>query len=372
MTADKTLDVYYHGRHVGVLAQTPDSRIAFQYSSEWLHDGFSISPFSLPLKNDVFVPKDSSREIFRGLFGVFADSLPDAWGELLLDRHLASMGINSGDISVLERLAYAGASGMGALEYRPSRHSDFDMDPLGLNYDEIADECSKILSSRTSEQLDKLYNLAGSSGGTRPKILLREDGREWIVKFPAKGDPLSCGKREYDYSLCAGRCGINMTETQLIKSDICEGYFKTERFDRIGNEKIFTITFAGLLEVDFRAPSCDYSTYMKLIRVLTKDNTYDLEQMYRIMCFNFIMHNRDDHTKNFSFTYTDDDSWRLAPAYDLTYSDTYFGEHTTSVNGKGKDISDEDLIKVGTEGGLSVARCQELLDMVREISGRHS
>ncbi len=365
MTQSKTLDVYYHGKHVGTLAQTPDRRVAFQYSSDWLRDGFAISPFSLPLRNDVFVPKDSSREIFRGLFGVFADSLPDSWGNLLLDRYLSSIGIDTGSISVLDRLAYSGSSGMGALEYRPAHNSDFSIDTLGLDYDDIAGECSKILSSKTSDQLDILYSLAGSSGGTRPKILISDAVKDWIVKFPAKEDPAISGKREYDYSLCAKKCGILMTETQLIGSRECEGYFKTERFDRKNGEKIMTVTVAGLLEVDFRVPSCDYETYMKLTRILTKDNMYDIEQMYRVMCFNILAHNLDDHTKNFSFTYTDDKSWRLAPAYDLTYSDTYFGEHTTSVNGKGKDISEDDLIKVGTEAGLSGSLCTDILNTIK-------
>lgn len=368
MTKDKSLDVFYHRKHVGTLALMPNKRVAFQYSDDWIREGFTISPFSLPLRSEVYVPKENSRDIFRGLFGVFADSLPDSWGELLLDRHLSSLGIDPGNLSALERLAYAGDSGMGALEYRPSRNSDFYMDAIGLNYDEIAGECGKILSSKTSDQLDILYNLAGSSGGTRPKILLREDGRDWIVKFPAKKDPPISGKREYDYSLCAKNCGIIMTETELVASEICDGYFKTARFDRKNDEKIMTATIAGLLEADFRAPSCDYSTYMKLTRILTKDNMRDLEQMYRVMCFNVFTHNRDDHTKNFSFMYTDDKSWRLAPAYDLTYSDTYFGEHTTSVNGKGKDISDDDLVKVGTEAGLLKDKCMEVLGFIKSVT----
>ena len=176
MTKDNRLDVFYHGRHVGVLAQTPDRRVAFQYSTEWLRDGFSISPFSLPLRNEVFIPKDSSRETFRGLFGVFADSLPDSWGELLLDRYLTSIGIEPGSISVLNRLAYVGDAGMGALEYKPALNADYNREESGLNFDQIAAECQKVLSSKTSDQLDILYELGGSSGGTRPKILLREQG----------------------------------------------------------------------------------------------------------------------------------------------------------------------------------------------------
>ena len=366
MTESRKLEVYYHDCLVGYLAETRDRMIAFQYSEEWLGNGFSISPLSLPLNNNVFVPPEKCRERFSGLFGVFADSLPDSWGELLLDRHLGALGISRGDITTLDRLAYIGRSGMGALEYYPAKETDFSMDTVGLNYDQISEECAKVLTSKESDQLDVLYCLGGSSGGTRPKILLAEDGKDWIVKFPASKDPAISGKREYDYSLCAKNCGIIMTETELVTSSVCDGYFKTERFDRKDGKKIFSVTFSGLLEADFRAPSCDYTTYLKLIRMLTKDNTVDKEQMYRVMCFNILTHNRDDHTKNFSFLYTEDDGWRLAPAYDLTYSDTYWGEQTTSVCGKGTDISEKELIKAGTEAGLSKSFCIEALGDIRE------
>ena len=369
MTDNRKLEVYCHGRLVGYLAETPDHMVAFQYSDEWTKSGFSISPLSLPLNNNVFIPPEKCRDRFAGLFGVFADSLPDSWGELLLDRHLGTLGISRGDVTTLERLAYIGRSGMGALEYYPAKESDFNMDPAGLDYDQISKECEKVLSSKESDQLNVLYNLGGSSGGTRPKILLTEDGKDWIVKFPASTDPAISGKREYDYSLCAKACGIIMTETALVESSVCEGYFKTVRFDRKDGKKIFSITISGLLEADFRAPSCDYNTYMKLIRMLTRDNDKDKEQMYRVMCFNILTHNRDDHAKNFSFLYTDDDGWRLAPAYDLTYSDTYWGEQTTSVCGKGKDISEKELIKVGTEAGLTKASCIEYLNQIHDKIG---
>ena len=372
MNKGKTLDVYYKNKHVGTLAEMLDKRIAFQYDREWIRTGFSISPLSLPLSNEVFVPDEKSRDCFGGLFGVFADSLPDSWGELLLDRYLGSIGIGRGVVSALDRLAYIGNSGMGALEYFPARNTDYDIINSKLNFDEIAKECGKLLSSELSDQIDVLYRLGGSSGGTRPKVFLSEQGKEWIVKFPAKKDPDISGKREYDYSLCAKRCGINMTETQLVNSAVCEGYFKTERFDRQNGKKVFTATFAGILEADFRAPSCDYETYMKLTRALTKDNHTDKEQMFKIMCFNVMTHNKDDHTKNFSFRYTEDQGWRLAPAYDLTYSDTYWGEHTTSVNGKGKDILDDDLIYIGTVSGIKESICKEQLnelkDKTRELS----
>lgn len=366
MTETRTLDVLYSGKPVGRLAEMPDRRIAFQYDNEWIRNGFSINPRSLPLRNNVYIPPENSRDRFGGLFGVFADSLPDSWGQLLLEKHLNSFGIGRDSITTMDRLAYIGCSGMGALEYHPSKESDFTVDAAGLSYDEIASECEKILSSKQSDQLDILYRLGGSSGGARPKVLLSEEGREWIVKFPARGDPNISGKREYDYSLCSKECGIVMTDTALVESDQCEGYFKTERFDRKNGEKVFTVSFAGFLEADFRAPSCDYSTFFKLIRVLTKDNSFDKEQMFRTMCFNVMAHNRDDHAKNFSLLYTHDNGWRLAPAYDLTYSDTYWGEQTTSVNGKGKDITKKDLLAVGMEAGLSQRFCNQCVHEIFE------
>jgi serine/threonine-protein kinase HipA len=364
--ANKTLEVYYHDMLVGTLAEASDKRIAFQYSESWIKNGFTISPFSLPLTDTVYLPQIQNRDIFHGLFGVFADSLPDSWGEVLLDRYLRTKGVDPGSITVIDRLSFVGNSGMGALEYRPSRAADFSVN--GIDYDELAGDCEKILSSQESNRLDVLYRLGGSSGGTRPKVLITEGGKDWIVKFPAKKDPSISGKREYDYSVCAKNCGILMTATELIPSKLGEGYFKTERFDRIGKEKVFSVTVAGLLEADFRAPSCDYSTFFKLIKILTRDNEKDKKQMYRMMCFNVLNHNRDDHTKNFSFLYTEEQGWRLSPAYDITYSDTYYGEQTTSVNGKGKDISDEDLISVGAAAKLTKKFCRETLDMIREES----
>ena len=125
---------------------------------------------------------------------------------------------------------------MGALEYLPSKESDFDFKGIGLDFDTIAKECENILSSKESNQLDILFKMGGSSGGTRPKILISENNRDWIIKFPSKSDPEISGKREFDYSLCAKGCGISMTETELIPSNVCEGYFKTERFDRRDGE----------------------------------------------------------------------------------------------------------------------------------------
>ena len=165
---------------------------------------------------------------------------------------------------------------------------------------------------------------------------------EWIIKFPAHVDGKDAGKMEYDYSCCARKCEITMSETKLFPSGICKGYFGTRRFDRVpdqnGIKRVHMLTAAALLELDFEQPSLDYHSLMKLTKILTKDHYADVESMFRRMCFNVFAHNRDDHSKNFTYLYDEEkDQWRLSPAYDLTYSNTYYGEHTTTVDGNGKD-----------------------------------
>ena len=183
-----SLKVKYKEQLVGLLALADDKKVAFSYDEKWLENGFSISPFSLPLENKVFVPKNYH---FEGLFGVFADSLPDAWGRLLLDRMLHEKGLNK-DITVLDRLALVGKTGMGALEYEPNYELG-DIKETG-DLDHLAKECQKILMTEYSEDLDMLYHMAGSSGGARPKILTSFEDKDWIVKFPAHLDTNNIGK----------------------------------------------------------------------------------------------------------------------------------------------------------------------------------
>lgn len=181
MKTNDTLNVFYDNRHVGTLAMTNSHKVAFQYSEEWLRNGFSISPFSLPPEKKVFVPSESC---FDGLFGVFADSLPDNWGRLLLSRLLKERNISMDLITVLDRLAIVGSSGMGALEYRPEMSIAPKTDEDNL--DELAEQCRSILNTEYSDKLDELFYLGGSSGGARPKILTEIDGTDWIIKFPAQ------------------------------------------------------------------------------------------------------------------------------------------------------------------------------------------
>lgn len=355
MEVYKYLKVFYNDTLVGTLAKTPERLVAFEYDNEWLNNGFSISPFSLPLKKKVFLPKI---EPFDGLFGIFNDSLPDGWGRLLVDRLLLKNKISPSEIDSLNRLAVVQENGMGALAYKPEHK--FESLEQESDYDKLAQECSKILESQDSNNLDELFKLGGSSGGARPKILTKINGEDWIIKFPSSQDSKNIGEQEYKYSLCAKECGIKMSETQLFESKICSGYFGIKRFDRENGKKIHMVSVSGLLETSHRLPNLDYNILMKLTLELTK-NYQDIEQLYRLMCFNVYAHNRDDHSKNFSFLYDENrKEWHLSPAYDLTYSSSFNGEHAATINGEGKNPSLDDILAVAKNIGIKEKQAKEI------------
>lgn len=356
---ENKLDVYFNGRIVGTIAKL-NNKYAFQYDDNWIKDGFSISLFSLPLKKELFIPNDMT---FNGFFGVFSDSLPDSWGNLLLDRFLHKNGIK--DYDGLFRLACVGKNGMGALEYVPSK--EYIIDSV-LDFDNYQKEVDKILGSEDDINIDLLYRYGGSSGGARPKALFKIDNEEWIIKFQSRYDINNSGVCEYEYSLVCKEIGINIPETTLFDSKINGGYFGIKRFDRTNDKKIHVISAAALLEADFNTPCADYNDLFKLTKIVTRDNLNDIKELYLRMCFNVFAHNFDDHLKNFSYLYDEKtNNYRLSPAYDMTYSKTYYGEHTTSINHKGKDITLEDLIIVGTKAGLSKKYCEEKALFVKEL-----
>lgn len=359
----KKIDVYASKIKVGTLALTNDNRVAFQYTDEWVKNGFSINPFKLPLSKQLFF---ASSSYFKGLFGVFADSLPDSYGELLLDRYLKSKNVNINELTCLDRLSYVGSSGMGLLEYIPDLSIEIDRN--NIDFDEIQKECNNLLDSKEVEHIDELYSLGGSSGGARPKSLIKYEGEDYIVKFSSRFDPKNIAELEYKYMTLAREAGINIPDIKLFTSKLGNKYFLIKRFDRNGDKRIHMISAAALLEVDFRAPSLDYNELIKLTRVLTK-NDEDILEMFRRMVFNVLIDNQDDHTKNFSFVYDDSSkTYRLSPAYDITPGRTYYGEHTTSVNGKGKDITDEDMLKVAINNKIDlndakaiIAKCKSII-----------
>ncbi|MCI8549528.1 MAG: type II toxin-antitoxin system HipA family toxin [Lachnospiraceae bacterium] len=357
----RKLNVLMGNRKVGTLAETPDHLAAFEYDGEWLADGFSISPLSLPLEKKVFIPKEYAT--FEGLFGVFADSLPDGWGRLLVDRQLAKEHIRPESVNALTRLAIVGEMGMGALAYQPEEHLETEGAQLSL--DQIALECKKILESQQVEHLDTVFRMGASSGGARPKVFCEMDGEQWIVKFPSSMDGPDIGEQEYRYSLCAKKCGIDMPETRLIPSKINSGYFAVKRFDREGDRRVHMVSAGGLLETSHRIPNLDYMILMRLTMKLTEDYG-EIEKLYRRMAFNVYSHNRDDHSKNFSYL-CDAGKWCLSPAYDLTYSSSIGGEHATTINGNGRDPGLEDLLAVADNIKLDKRKAKRIAGEVREI-----
>lgn len=306
---------------------------------------------------------------FDGLFGVFADSLPDGWGRFLVDRLMLKKGIEPAAVGTLNRLAIVGDSGMGALSYWPAiclNESDSAME-----LDRIAGECERILRTEYSDDLDQLFRPGGSSGGARPKILTEIEREEWIIKFPSYEDPKDIGKQEYDYSLCAKECGIEMAQTRLFPSEKCEGFFGTKRFDRRkdadGSErKIHMISVSAILETSHRIPNLDYHLLMKLTLEITKDFS-EVLRLFRLMCFNVFSHNRDDHSKNFSYLYDEQNAcYRFAPAYDLTYSSSLNGEHATTVNGNGVNPGLEDILAVADKIGIRKAQAGKIARGIRD------
>lgn len=367
MNEIKSLLVLADGRTAGRLALTRDGLAAFEYDAEWLRSGFALSPFSLPLQKGVFIPQRGNP--FSGAFGVFADSLPDGWGRLLVDRMLMGNGVDPHTLTVLQRLSIVGSSGMGALSYIPET-SISDNTSHGKSLDELAAACAEIFRSSQSEDLDELYRLGGSSGGARPKILTSYNGEDWIIKFPSSMDAPNSGEAEYAYSVCAKECGIDMPETKLFPSRKCGGYFGVKRFDRIKDNgqvrRVHMVSVAALLETDFRIPNLDYNDLMLLTLKLTKDYG-EVEKLFRLMTFNVFAHNRDDHSKNFSFIYNEDKrQWRLSPAYDLTYSNSIGGEHATCVNGNGRNPDAKDLLAVAQKIGIDTKRAKTFIEEIRE------
>ena len=368
-------------QEVGLLQQKKQ-RIFFEYAPEFLKSSIELSPFKLPLNAGVFEEK---KHVFDGLFGLFNDSLPDGWGCLLLDRKLRKMGKSYAEITPFDRLSLIGANPMGALEYEPAAE---DSDLYGdIELDSLSGEVDRILEGEESLVLDELLKLNGSSGGARPKIVAYVSpdrkhiihGRKdipagytsWIIKFAEKLDPQTSGELEYRYSLAAKAAGITMPETHLFPLKDGRGCFGVQRFDRTAKGKVHTHTACGLLHASHRFASLDYENLLKLTWILTR-NYADVVEMVRRMIFNVKSGNKDDHSKNFSFMLNANYQWQLAPAYDLTPSAGINGEQTCMVNGKGRNITDSDLIKAAATVNVSEAECKDLIGKINSALHQHN
>jgi len=318
--------------------------IYFEYDSAFLSSGIEISPFKLPLRPEV---QQNTDTVFDGLFGVFNDSLPDGWGRLLIDRYLAQDSQVA--VSPLDRLAYIGRHSMGALSYEPDLSPTVDTS-APINLAAIFRESQHILRGTVSELLPQLLILNSASAGARPKIMvgvnrgksqivygtdnLEKNFTHWIIKFRALSDTNDAGNIEYAYSLMAKAAGLEMPPTHLFITKGQRGFFGVQRFDRHKpNLKIHVHTASGLLHADHRFPSLDYYNLIKAGWLLTK-NIEDVLKLYRMAVFNVLSHNRDDHAKNFAFCMDEHGLWKVAPAYDLTFSSGPAGEHCMMVSGE--------------------------------------
>ncbi len=362
----ESIEVTYHGRFVGTLAQPRRGPVFFEYSDEWLRSGFSISPFSLPLQGGIFRADESMPD---GIFGVFHDSLPDDWGRLVVDRKLRTKGLSLDSIGTLAQLSLVGSSGLGALEYHPDTVLPGGETPE--DYDELSRECQQLIDSGKSDELDTLYRFGSSSGGARPKVMVDLDGDPWIVKFPTSIDGSDAGLLEYRYALAARDCGIEIPDIRLLPSKIGPGFFAIKRFDRVRQEdgsleKIHMVSAAALLEAS-PFDVADYRDLMRLTLRMTND-ARDAEQLYRVMCFNVFAGNCDDHLRNFSYLFDENvEAWHLSPAYDLTRNDGFMGEHSTLVNGEDSSITLGDLVAMGAIGGISARKCRAIARQVEEV-----
>lgn len=346
-------------RTIGALQMTPErDRCVFEYDKDWLANGFSISPWELPLRTGLIYSKEKS---FSGGFAAFEDSMPDGYGLYLLDRMLRREGRSLRELSSLQRLSLVGNAGMGALCYKPETNKE-NIAVTVDDFDEIQHKALDILSEKSDADASYLYYNSHNSGGARPKAVYKSaDGSDWLVKFRHIYDPSDIGKTEYQYMNTAQKCGINIPEIRLVN----DRYFSIKRFDIRDGHRIHTLTAAALLQSDFRTQSIDYANLLALTGYLTQDPA-QVEQMFRRMVFNIVCINKDDHAKNFSFL-CENGQWELAPAYDITYSpEGTRGEHATSVKYSGNP-SLEDVISVGTGIHISRKRCLEIIEEIESV-----
>lgn len=356
---------------VGRLAIT-NRQMFFQYDPTFVAQPLPISPFFLAIAPHVLGPFSTP---FDGLPGVFNDSLPDGWGRLLVDRRARRLGVA---LTPLDRLAVVGRHGIGALIYEPE--TSLQVGQGDLNLDALAADAAATLEGDASNVLDQLIVLGGSPQGARPKAMIgwseemqsvihgaREmptGYRRWLVKFPASTDPKDIGPIEYAYALMAVASGVRMPRTHLFPSRIGPGFFGTERFDYSGTERRHVHTLSGLIHADHRTPSLDYKTILTATQQLTRDHR-EVVAMFRLMAFNVIAHNRDDHAKQFSFLMDSKGTWRVSPAYDLTFSDGVNGEHTTTIDGEGLAPADDDMLRVADKVGIKKREAAEIIGEVR-------
>ena len=365
------LDFGSAGFPVGRLA-IRDGRPYFEYDGSFLERALEISPLRLPLR-----PGLHSFDIatFEGLPGCFNDSLPDGWGRLLFERAMRTRGVPPQGLNPLDRLAHVGKHGMGALTYEPDLADGGTGNHVDL--DRLAIQSGHVLEGHADDVIPELLALNGSSAGARPKILVGYDpsqerllhGRSdpdgsfehWMVKFASTQDGPDSGAIEFVYAEMARRAGLDVMETRLFPARKGAGYFATKRFDRNGCRRLHMHSASGLLHADFRTFSLDYEDLVRLNLLLVRDR-HETGMMFRMATFNVLAHNRDDHSRNFSWLMNDRGEWSLSPAYDLTFSSGPGGEQSMTVMGEGKKPGIEDLRALGRMAEMDRRDVDHIID----------
>lgn len=405
----EVINVIYKEHNVGAVSFNTETGLgAFEYSAEFIKQGIQLAPLKMPLSPRIYSFSELNFNTFKGLPGLIADSLPDDFGNAVLNAWVATQGKSPNDISPLQRLQYTGKRGMGALEYAPAAKMQSLNSTKQIEIESLVSIAQEVLDSRgdftvelTKEgQEDRqammaLLSVGMSAGGARPKAVLafNQDFSQvrsgqanvpngfthYLMKFDGVsehnknqetfGDPMGFGAMEYVYHLMARDCGIEMMPCKLLN----EGnrrHFITQRFDRLGNKKVHMQTLNGLAHVDYKQPgSFSYAELFNVARQLKLPAT-DAEQLLRRMTFNIVARNHDDHAKNFAFI-LNGNKWSLAPAYDLAYSykagSKWVNSHWMSLNGKRDGFTRQDfysLQKVSLH--FTKDRIDRIIDEVQE------
>ena len=377
---------------VGAVAWDQRGYANFEYDSSFLKKGIQLSPIMMPNReNFIYQFSNLNKETYKGLPGLLADSLPDAYGNKIIDAWLAKTGRSKDDFSPIERLCYMGKRGMGALEFEPILDKNSQSDSHKIEIDKLVDLANQILNERQTlkvtlskneksnkNAIEEIISVGSSAGGARPKAVIayNEKTKEirsgqvdapkgfdyWLLKFDGVSkkslglhDPLGFGKIEYAYYLMAEMAGIKISESKLFTENN-RSHFMTKRFDRENGKKIHMQTLCGLAHFDYnQAGAYSYEQAFQVIRKLNLSHE-DSIQLFRRMIFNVLSRNQDDHTKNISFLMTDDGKWSLSPAYDVTYSfdssNIWLSTHQMSINGKRDNFKISDFEKIAKDENI--------------------
>ena len=373
-------EVLLWDRRVGAAVETEDGQIVFEYDPGFRRSGLEISPRQLPLtvEGPQTFPGLSRLEAFEGLPGVLADSLPDRFGNAIIEKYFAERGRAGDRLGPVQKLLYVGSRAMGALEYRPAEKIPRkQLEDEALEVASLVEAARRVVEGDTEVAIPEIMRLGSSAGGARAKaIILWNPGseqvrsafappqpgdEEWLIKFDGVGEignpnpePQPFNRIEYAYSRMAVAAGIEMADTRLMEEREF-AHFMTRRFDRTeSGGRVHLHTLGGMEHVDYNAPGLfSYEQYFRLVLALGLGYP-ELEQAFRRACFNLLAVNQDDHVKNFSFLMDERGRWRLSPAYDLTFvrGRAFTRDHQMSLGGKRNDFTTRDLIDAGAKFDL--------------------